>query len=419
MTTAISCPRKDLPIAPRKDGKVLFTTWMGSFFDGFDSSIFVLTMFPSLSGLLNTHDHARIAATASFILCSFLLGWAAGSAIFGTLADKVGRVPTLVITILLYAGCTGLCALSRNWQELMFYRFLVGCGIGGEISVGGVLLAECWRGRPRYFATGLMTTAFSVGYFALAALNLSFPELGWRGLYLLGVIPSLLTVFVRLKLQESPEYAAAKKTESMISKSALLLQMFERQHLRNLLSVLLLASSTIVGYWAVLAWLPSWISALTGTAALGQRSTAAIVLNTGSIAGGLGLSLLFKKLDSKLAFAISFAGAFISCFCLFTLIKAYGTALLFCAFLAGAFTYAPFTALFIYVPTLFPVNQRATAFGISIQSARVLAAAATLGAGQIISACGGSYAIAGASFSFVYLVGLATSLFLQRSSKTL
>lgn len=123
--------------------------WLGAFFDGLDATIFVMVLFPALSQLLGTSDHAKIGQYGSYVLAVFMLGWATGAVVFGMLADRIGRAKTMMITILMYALCTGLCALAQTWQELAFYRFLVGCGIGGEIGIGGVILAETWQGKSR------------------------------------------------------------------------------------------------------------------------------------------------------------------------------------------------------------------------------------------------------------------------------
>src|SRR5258706_14343324 len=89
---------------------VLIATWLGGVFDGMDSSIFALVLFPALSELLGTKSHAIVGLHGSYIIALFMVGWAVGSMTFGVLSDYIGRARTLCITILLYAFCTGLCA---------------------------------------------------------------------------------------------------------------------------------------------------------------------------------------------------------------------------------------------------------------------------------------------------------------------
>ena len=185
---------------------VLAATWLGEMFDGMDASIFVLVIFPALSELLATKSHSVVGVYASIILATFMLGWAVGGIGFGILADYIGRARTLVYTILLYAIFTGLVRLSHNWQEMAIYRFLVGCGIGGEISIGGVLMAECWRGKSRLHATGVMASSFGCGYLVASLLNLFLGGLGWRWLFVAGIVPALLTAYIRAKLKEPVQF---------------------------------------------------------------------------------------------------------------------------------------------------------------------------------------------------------------------
>lgn len=83
--------------------QVLFTTWLDTLFDGMDASIFAMALFPTLSEILGTKSHSEVGVAASFILASFMIGWAVGSALFGILADRIGRVNTMIFTILLCA----------------------------------------------------------------------------------------------------------------------------------------------------------------------------------------------------------------------------------------------------------------------------------------------------------------------------
>lgn len=395
--------------------QVLFATWLGMFFDGMDASIFVLALFPTMSALLHTQDHAQVGLVGSYVLATFMIGWTVGSFLFGLVADRIGRVSTLIMTILLYAICTGLCATANSVAELAFYRFLVGCGIGGEISVGCVLLAETWRGRSRFWATGVMCTAFGFGYLATAAMNYGLGHLGWRWLYVAGTIPAILTLYIRLKLKNTLEHAGANTTGRQ-DRKGVFAQLFQRENQFKTICICVLASTCIVGYWAVLSWIPAWINQLMGGNAVSERSTAACVLNIGSILGALSLGWLHDKVGHRKAFFLSFLGAITSCITMFMTIKSFGLPLLALVFVVGFFVEAPFVPLMIYAPELFSSRIRATAFGASVQSGRLLAAFAAVTAGQIIAAFGGSYAIAGSIISLVYIVGMGAALVAPHTS---
>ncbi len=169
----------------------------------------------------------------------------------------------MVLTILLYAICTGLCALSHSWVKLAFYRFLVGCGIGGEQSLGIVLMAESWRGKARLHATGIMTSAFGFGYLVAAFLNVWLAPFGWRSLFVAGIIPALLTIYIRLKLKDPLQTQLALEVRKRNRAEGIdrglctpLRHLFASGNRKNLLVTCALSSTAIVGFWAVMGWIP-------------------------------------------------------------------------------------------------------------------------------------------------------------------
>ncbi len=409
---------------------VLLATWLGELFDGMDASIFVLVMFPAVSELLGTTSHSIVGQYGSFIMAIFMLGWAVGAIVFGILSDNIGRTKTMIITILLYAICTGLCATSQNWWELAFYRFLVGCGIGGEISIGAVMISEYWHGRSRLHAVAALNTSFGCGYLMAALLNLGLGAIGWRWLFLAGVAPALITLYIRTKLKEPEQFTVVKELKDQLrrkDKSALtadqtqlirftLFELFSAENRFKVLTVIGLASTTIVGYWAVLSWIPAWINQLTGTAAVVERSQAAVIMNIGAILAAAAGGLILTKIEKSTAFRLTFIGALVCCLGMFLSVKEFGPALLGWVFFAGAFATLPFVFLFAYVPELFAAHIRGTAFGFSVQVGRIVAAGASIAGGQIIANCHGSYAIAGASVALIYIVGIIASVFMPRTS---
>ncbi len=428
-STISGAPSKTVS-ADNSRAHVLLATWLGEMFDGMDASIFVLVLFPAMSELLKTTSHSTAGVYGSIVLATFMVGWAAGAILFGILSDYIGRTRTMILSILLYALCTGLCALSHSWIELAVYRFLVGCGIGGEISAGAVLLSECWRGNSRLHAAGIVNSSFGSGYLIAALLNLWLGHFGWRWLFLAGVIPALLTVYLRCKLKEPAQFELVReykkrlkcKTKEKLSpqESELLRftfgQIFARGTRGKTAVVAALASTTIVGYWAVLAWLPPWINQLTGTSAVAERSAAAIAMNIGAIIFSLLSGSIVLWLGRRNAFRFAFLGALVCCAGMFLTVKAFGPLLLVWAFAVGCFVPVPFAFLFVYVPELFAARIRGTAFGFSVQFGRLAAAVAALCGGQLIAFFGGSYAYAGACLAGFYLVGIVVSFFMPHTN---
>ncbi|MBY0548824.1 MAG: MFS transporter [Candidatus Obscuribacterales bacterium] len=408
----------------------LVATWLGAFFDGMDATIFVMVMVPCLSELLNTTSHVTIGGTGAIILALFMLGWAVGAVVFGIIADYIGRAKTLTITILTYALFTGMCATANNWQEMAFYRFLVGCGIGGEVGIGGVLLSECWRGKSRLHAVSVSLSAFGFGYLATSLLNLFLGGLGWRLLFVLGIVPALMTLYLRTHLKESTEFEslceakrrAKAKIEALRSdaeKDMLrfpLFDLFARANRHKTLIVAAMGSSAIMGYWAVLSWVPAWVTQLTGTAAISERSATTIAMNLGLITCAIFGGFIVSKFGRVMCFRMGSLGSFLCCVGMFTTVKSFGPALLIWGFLTGFCSILPFVVLFIYVPELFASRYRSTAFGFSYNVGRIFAAGAALCGGQLIGYFQGSYSLAAGVVSSVYLIGVVASLLMPKTS---
>jgi MFS family permease len=408
---------------------VFLATWLGEMFDGLDASIMILVMFPALSELLKTSSHSIVAAHGGIIIALFLVGYSVGGIIFGTLADYIGRTKTLVLTILFYSAFTGLCALAHSWQELGLYRFLVGCGIGGEMCIGGVMVAESWHGKSRIHAAAMMTSSFGFGYLFAALLNLFIGPFGWRWLFVAGIIPALLTVYIRSSLKESDQFELVKAHRALLRakpKSELseqdkeilgftLKKIFSRTNANKIMCIVALVVVATVGYWSIAGWIPAWINQLTGTSAINERSTAAIVSNIGAIIAAFGASFLVNWLGRRNAFRFAFAGGLVSAIGMFLSIKIYGPDLLVWVFASGFFSLLPFSLLFIYIPELFDTKIRASAFGFSYQSGRILGAVVAVFSGQLVSFFGGSYAIAGSWVSLIFLVGIAATFFMPES----
>ncbi|PMP84658.1 MAG: MFS transporter, partial [Thermodesulfobium narugense] len=160
---------------------VLIAAWLGWVFDGMDAMLYNIVMFPAIHDLLGTSaTKAEIGYYGGLVMSCTLLGAALGGILFGILADYIGRVRVLLITILTYSLMTGLSGFAHSWQELALYRCLTGFGIGGEWAVGAVLLAETWPDLRRTFAGSFMQMGWPVGFFLAAAINFLVGTHGWR-----------------------------------------------------------------------------------------------------------------------------------------------------------------------------------------------------------------------------------------------
>jgi MFS family permease len=431
MVTTVARPqRADIlhgEIKPAIKGRwhAMWAAFLGEAFDAMDASIFFVAMYPAISELLQTKSDTYIGQIGSVVLATFMMGWFLGAFVFGALADKIGRRKVMLLTILIYSAATGCCALSHNWMELAACRFIVGLGIGGEICLGTVIVSEFWSGKGRLWATACLESSFNVGLLLSAGANALFGDLGWRVLFLVGIIPALFTLYIRSKLTESDSFAKVaayrqqlenKKGTLDESEQAFLISPFRRlmqPELRGrLISTAALSASAIIGYWACVAWLPSWINQLTGTTAVSERSVATTVFSVGGLFGCFITPIICAKLGRRLVMKIAFGGALFAAMTMFITIKTFGLPLLVWSFALGILTNLQFTALQLYIPEVFPTSVLATAAGICYGGARVFSAVLALCGAQLIAIYGGSFGYASATISSIYVLGFVAAFFI-------
>lgn len=271
-------------------------------------------------------------------------------------------------------------------------------------------------------------TSFGVGCMLCGLFNFGTGELGWRYLFAVGIIPAIVTLYIRFKISEPECFEELqKKRYDLKNVPKILLKKherdlmanpfalaFDKRNRRSTIVVTLLATSAIVGYWAGVSWMPAWINQLTGHEAVAERSTATLSMSIGGFLGALLLPVLVSSFRYSTVFKIGFIGSLIAAIGTFTIIKTYSPAVNVCAFAVGVATYIPFIALQIYIVDAFATELRGTASGIAWSFGRVIAGLAALMTGPLIAAFGGSYGTAAACVSLIYLLGLTASFFVRQ-----
>jgi SHS family lactate transporter-like MFS transporter len=140
-----------------------------------------------------------------------------GAFVFGRLADRFGRRPVLMLDVVLYAGFAFVSAFSPNLAIFLLLRALFGIAMGGEWGVGASLTMETVRAESRGLVSGILQTGYASGYLlAAVAYGVLFPLIGWRGLFMLGILPALLVLYIRRNVAESPGWHAEKRSAGRI-----------------------------------------------------------------------------------------------------------------------------------------------------------------------------------------------------------
>lgn len=195
------------------------------------------------------------AATAGLVSSATLIASAVGGIGAGILADRIGRTRTLVYTILLYSLGSAGSATSAGLWSLLAWRGVVGLGLGGEWSAGAVLVSETWPPEHRAKAIGVMQSGWAIGYMlAAGATALILPRFGWRVLFLIGILPAFLTIWIQRKVKE-PAIWLERQTTAPLS------DLFRKPLLRTTVLGTLLATSVLFAYWGLFTWLPGFLSA--------------------------------------------------------------------------------------------------------------------------------------------------------------
>src|SRR5439155_1734272 len=193
----------------RHQWNILLAANLGWLFDGFELYALFLTVGPTSRTRLDPAQSPRIPAYIGTVVAITLLGWGIGGIVGGVLADYIGRKRTMILAILAYSVTTGLTAISFDWISFAVLRFLVGIAIGSEWATGSSMMAELWPDHARGRGAGLMQCGIGIGNFVASFVWLYVGALGpdsWRYLFLIGILPALLTLWIRTSIPESGKW---------------------------------------------------------------------------------------------------------------------------------------------------------------------------------------------------------------------
>src|SRR5215813_12863199 len=209
MTDTVALPQPWYRGLTRHQWNILLAANLGWLFDGFELYALFLTVGPAMRSLLEPSQYPQIPAYIGTVVAITLLGWGIGGIVGGVLADYIGRKRTMILAILAYSITTGLTAISFDWISFAILRFLVGIAIGSEWATGSSMMAELWPAHARGRGAGLMQCGIGIGNFLAAFVWLyvgAFGPESWRYLFLIGILPALLTLWIRTAIPESDKW---------------------------------------------------------------------------------------------------------------------------------------------------------------------------------------------------------------------
>jgi MFS family permease len=357
--------------------RALLASTLGWMLDGMDVTLYAMVIAELLRELQLTPAQAGLLASLT------LIASAAGGILFGVLADRAGRRRALMASILVYSVFTAACGFSRTVTELAVFRLLLGLGMGGEWATGAALVAETWRAEHRGKALGVMQSGFAIGY-ALAAVvtALVLPRWGWRAVFFVGLLPALVTLWIRRGVEESPLWIAQGASGSAPSRpgrSTTLWQMgITPRYRRPILVTLLMNAAALFGWWGLFTWIPPYLSLPASQGGRGLTIAASslwiVAMQVGMWLGYVTFGFFSDALGRKKTYVgyLLLAAALVPFYA-----RAQAPAsLLLLGPVVAFFGTGHFTGFGVISAELFPTSFRASAMGLTYNFGRALSAAA-------------------------------------------
>jgi MFS family permease len=380
--------------------RALMAASLGWMLDAFDVMLWALVLTEVMA-------HFRLSPPMAGLLGSVtLIASACGGIAFGVIADRFGRTRALMGSILVYSVFTFLCGLSQTVWQLALCRIGLGLGMGGEWASGAALVAETWSARDRGKALGLMQSAWAVGYAAAAAVTgIVLPAYGWRAVFFVGVLPALLTLWIRRSVRE-PALWTARQTAAPQRRAGLvagLAAVVGGGRLRLTILVTLMNACTLFAWWGFNLWLPGYLSAPAAKGGVGLSPAAmsafVVAMQVGMWFGYVTFGYVADAIGRRRAYVIYLMAA-AALILVYVSVRAPMPLLIlgpFVAFFATGY-YSGFGAV---TAEIYPTAIRATAQGLTYNTGRIASAAAPFAVGSLAQTQGFGVALSICSVAFL------------------
>lgn len=353
-----------------------------------------------------------------------LITSAVGGIVFGIVADRAGRTRALMATILIFSVCSLGAATSQTLWQLMAWRLLLGFGMGGEWASGAVLVSETWPAHLRVRAISIMQSGWALGYIAaalLAALVLGKMNLGpnaWRWLFAIGVLPALLTLWIRRSVKE-PEAWVKRKAQGAKGSNAFAVLFGPEFRTKTLLATLLSACVQFAN-WGLFFWLPGFLARPVEQGGAGMsivRSAGWIIpVQIGAYIGYNSFGFIAEKFGRRRTFVAYLVTAAL-------LVPLYGQMarspgiLMALGPLLGFVGYGYFSLFGSFLAELFPTDVRATGQGLTYNLGRGMGALAPYTIGYVATLPNVGIGSALALTSAFFLAGAVLIMFFPDTSR--
>jgi len=362
----------------RQQRHVVVAAYLGWTLDAFDFFIMVFV----LRNIADTFSTTITAVTVAITLT--LAMRAVGAWIFGRMADRFGRQPTLMINILLFSLLELATAFSPTLTVFFILRALYGIAMGGEWGVGASLTMESVPARWRGSVSGLLQAGYPSGYLLASVVYwIAFPLIGWRGMFVIGALPALLVLYIRRSVPESPDWRARTAAGPHPS----IWQVLGRNVGLTVYVVVVMTAFNFFSHGTQDLY-PTFLE-VQHKFSTGTVATIAILYNIGAILGGLGFGTLSQHIGRRAAIVIAAVLALpvipLWAFSASPLALGIG------AFLMQVCVQGAWGVIPAHLNELSPAEIRGTFPGVTYQLGNLLAAANATIQSAIASGMGGDY----------------------------
>lgn len=311
------------------------------------------------------------------------IGMLVGGALFGIIGDRYGRVRTFSYTIFIFALATGSMFFAHSLPMIYLMRFLAGIGAGGEYGVGIALLAENFRSDQIGRMSSIAAIGGQVGaIFAAIMAALIIPHFGWNALFLLGIIPVILTYFIRRHVTETPDFIAAQKQEKATHNKPSFKQLFDTPHKAvQTLGLMIMTIVQIAGYFGLMNWLPVIVQKQQGLSVSGS-SLWMVSTILGMSLGMVVFGQLMDKLGPRVSFAIFLLGSASVMFAI--LFAKTNASMLLIGAIIGFFSNGMFGGYGAVISRLYPTEIRSTANNLIMNVGRAIGGFSSVAIGLLM-----------------------------------
>jgi MFS family permease len=393
--------------------RVLIAAKCGWMLDALDFMLYAMALGQLRAYFQFGDDIAGLLGTITLVMSGV------GGLAFGYVADRFGRTRALIGTILIFSLASLGAASSQSVLQLLFWRAVLGIGMGGEWASGAVLVSETWPAAHRNKAISIMQSGWAIGYTlaaVLAAIILGNPELGdegWRWLFVVGVVPALFTLWIRRNVRESHTWTARRDATPRRENPFKVI--FGPGLIGRTLMIILLGGSVQFAYWGLFFWLPPFLARPVDQGGAGMGVVGSlqwiIAMQIGAYLGYLTFGFIADRLGRRRTFIL-----FMVCAAL--IVPIYGQmarspmVLLLLSPLLGYFGHGYFSMFGGLIAELFPTSVRATGQGTSYNAGRMAGAIApyTIGAVATLPGIGIGLALGVTSAFFLLAASLVLTL---------